>query len=316
MKTRRNVLVLGGSGFVGRHVTQKLVDSGHQVRSVSRRDGDLDLRRPEHFHALLDQVPNVEVIVNCAAHVGSLVYVTDQAATVVDDNMRLLLSMYRVIAERRTRVAILNPVANCAFPGDLARYCEGDLWKGPLHPSVMSYGSTRRMMLVLSDCYRMQHDIRSVNLFVPNMYGPFESTDPTKAHALSALVSKVVKARREGLPSIQVWGTGVAVREWLFAPDFARVVDEILRRGEDGFVESALNIGQSSGLSVRALLEIIVDVTGYAGEIVWDRTKPDGAPVKVMDDVRFRQKFPEFVFTPLQDGIAKTAAYYDSVYPY
>ncbi|MCG5053725.1 MAG: NAD-dependent epimerase/dehydratase family protein [Myxococcales bacterium] len=311
MTAEKNFMVLGASGFVGRHVVDALKKSGFEVSAISRKD--CDLRDVGQVKRLLASTP-CRVIVNCAAHVGSLVYVTEQAATVVEDNMRLLLALYRATAEVSPETLIVNPVANCAFPAHLEKFTEGDLWSGPLHRSVMSYGSTRRMMMILSECFEMQHGVKSLSLFVPNMYGPYESTDPTKAHALSALVSKVVKAKRLGERKLEVWGTGIAIREWLYAPDFARIVAEVL--GEDLALPAAFNVAQASGLSVRELVDILVEETGFSGEIIWDRSKPDGAPIKVMDDELFRRVFPAFKFTPIREGIASTASYYESVFPY
>jgi len=133
---------------------------------------------------------------------------------------------------------------------------------------------------------------------------------------MNALVSKLVKARTEGLNRFDVWGTGVAVREWLFAPDFARVVTEVVARlGTDRF-DQPFSVAQKHGWSVREIVDTLVDELGFDGEIAWDRTKPDGAPRKVMDDARFRSLFPEFRFTGLREGIRQTVAFYRSAYPY
>jgi len=172
------------------------------------------------------------------------------------------------------------------------------------------------MMVVLGECYARQYGIRTVNFLVPNMYGPYDSANPDKAHALNALVAKVVKAVNEGRKSVQVWGTGTAIREWLYAPDFARFVIEAMERlREDAFVDP-LNVAQNSGHSVSDIVQIITEEAEFAGEIDWDRSKPDGASCKVMDDTRFRSVFPDFAFTDFRMGIRQTMEYYRSVYPY
>jgi GDP-L-fucose synthase len=308
------ILLLGGSGFAGQNVQQAFRDTGHILLSQSRATG-LDLTdQSATVAAFRDFAP--DVVLNCAAVVGSLNYVTQKAAEVVDSNLRMILNVYRATQLAAPRAVVVNPVANCAFPGDLEVYREDDLWAGEPHQSVLSYGSTRRMMVVVSQCYGMQHGVRSVNLFVPNMYGPFDSTDPNKSHAMNALVSKLVKARAEGLSRFEVWGTGAPVREWLYAGDFARVLLETLGRiGTEPF-DHPINIGQRHGWSVREIVDVLVDELGFTGEVAWDRTRPDGAPRKVMDDARFRKFFPDFAFTGLRDGIRKTIAYYESVYPY
>ena len=307
------VLVLGGHGFAGRSVVTALLDAEHEVSVASRRDG-LDLTSLDQTLAWFTaQKP--DVVVNCAALVGSLNFVTERAAEVVDTNLRMLTNIYRALAERLPHAVLIQPVANCAFPGELTLYREQDLWLGPIHRSVLSYGATRRMMTVLAECYAMQHNIRTITLFTPNKYGPFDSPDPNKAHALNALCARVVKAD-VAHSDITAWGTGAPVREWLYAGDFARVVTAVLDELTDPRWDTPFNIGQKDGMSIAALLDLVIASAAYKGAVHWDRDKPDGAPRKVMDDALFRQLLPNFAFTPLAEGIEETVAWYRSIYPY
>lgn len=308
------ILLLGGHGFVGKNVVEAFKDTEHRIIPFSRRDG-LDLIDYGSTKKYFDEI-RPEIIINCAAKVGSLNYVTQEAAEIVDVNMRMLLNIYKVAQEVIPNVILINPIANCAFPGHLDSYTEDSLWKGKIHQSVLSYGSTRRMMTVISECYEMQYGFRSINFFVPNMYGPYDSTDPNKAHALNALVGKVVKAKIEKKKEIEVWGSGIAIREWLYAKDCGIIFVESVKRKDDfGFAEP-INIGQNFGLSIRELIEIIINGVGFKGNVVWNRGMPDGAPRKVMDDTRFRKLFPEFKFTDFHTGIRETIKYYESIYPY
>ncbi|HVN96299.1 MAG TPA: NAD-dependent epimerase/dehydratase family protein, partial [Syntrophorhabdaceae bacterium] len=296
------ILILGGHGFVGTNVAQVLREGGHEVIPISRADG-VDLIDFESAKACFKSVAP-DVTVNCAAKVGSLNLVTEQAADIVDMNMRMLVNIYRAAHESAPGTCLINPVANCAFPGHLESYTEDRLWDGNIHRSVLSYGSTRRMMLILSECYLMQYGFKTVSFFVPNMYGPYDSTDPNKAHALNALISKVVRIQAEDGNRIEVWGSGVAIREWLFARDFGRIVLETIDRlGSYGFAEP-VNVGQNFGLSVRELVDMILGKMGCNCKVTWNRAMPDGAPRKVMDDTRFRKIFPAFQFTDLKQGIS------------
>jgi GDP-L-fucose synthase len=308
------VLVLGATGFVGRHVVEVLTAGGLEVHQASRKLG-VDLRSSAQCQILLDKV-QPEWIVNCAAHVGSLNYVTQQAAEVMLDNARMLLSMYEAVALRCPQAVVINPIANCAFPGDARTYVEDEWMSGPIHPSVLSYGATRRFLWYLGESFNMQHQVRSIYLFVPNMYGPYDSTDPNKAHALNALISKFVKAEREGQDVLEIWGTGVAIREWLYAGDYARIVLEVVLNPRIRGLGEPVSLAQNFGVSVRELVDIIQHHFHYKGRIQFDPTKDDGAPKKVMDDTRFRKIFPDFKFTLLDDGIRNAIQYYSSVYPY
>jgi len=170
--------------------------------------------------------------------------------------------------------------------------------------------------MALSECFYMQHHIRTISLVVPNMYGPFDSTDPNKAHAMNALIAKFVKAKKGGLNDVRIWGTGIAIREWLFAKDFARLICEIVGDPHRLGLDEPTNIGQNFGLSVREIATLIRNHVSFEGRVEFDPSKPDGAPKKVMNDQRFRKIFPDFVFTDISQGINETIEYYQSIYPY
>jgi len=302
------VALLGGTGFAGRNVRDELESAGMCVDTFSRTTG-CDLLDLPTAWAKLDAFRPTH-IVNLAAHVGSVNFVSDFAADVVDLNMRMLLNIYK-IAEHMRDTIIINPIANCAYPGILDTYDEASFWLGPVHPSVLSYGSTRRMIDVLSNCYSNQYGVRSSNVFVPNMYGPFDSTNPNKTHALNALVIKFVKAMKENSPEVEVWGTGKPIREWLFVKDFARIVRILIETNEK--ILSPINIAQNNGFSVDELVEIICKQLDYSGTIRKNTKYQDGSPKKVMDDTLFRQWFPDFAFTSFINGLAETISYYNGI---
>jgi GDP-L-fucose synthase len=309
-----DILVLGGTGFVGRTVVDVLRKAGIASVSGSLREGT-DLRDVNSTRELLIR-HRPKFVVNCAAHVGSLNYVTKRAADVIADNTRMILSTYDAIAAECPAAIVVNPIANCAYPANASTFEEDHWWDGHLHRSVLSYGSTRRLLWSVAECFLMQHGITSVHFLVSNMYGPFDSSDPNKAHALNALTAKFVKAKAANEKELVIWGTGVAVREWLYAPDFARVVLEVIQNPGMIGINEPLNIGQNFGLTVRELVDLIARATEYAGSIRYDHSMPDGAPRKVMDDRRFRKVFPRFAFTGLDEGLRATIGYYRAILPY
>ena len=308
------IVLFGASGFAGRNVAEMLRSHGADFVGTSLSVG-LDLRDPAATAAFLREHQPTHII-NCAAHVGSLNYVTEMAAKVVADNSRMILGMYEAVAQECPHALIINPIANCAYPAVADVYREDEWWNGHLHRSVLSYGTSRRLLWAAAECFQMQYGVRSVHLLTPNMYGPYDSTDPNKAHALNALISKFVKAEHSKQAELPIWGTGSPIREWLYAPDFARLVWDVLQNPDRPGLEQPTNLAQNDGLSVKELVNIIQQKFDYKGKLAWDPTKPDGAPKKVMDDTKFRQVFPEFEFTPFEDGIATTVKYYESVYPY
>lgn len=305
------IVLFGANGFVGRNVAEVLTENNLPFIGASRSTG-VDLRDSAQTSDFLSSMKPA-FIINCAAHVGSLNYVTQQAADVITDNARMILGMYESVARTCPKTIIINPIANCAYPAKADTFIEDQWWDGHLHRSVLSYGSTRRFMWTVGESYQMQHGIKSIYLLVPNMYGPYDSTDPNKAHALNALISKFVKAEKDNERKIEIWGTGIAIREWLFAKDFGQIVLKVIENPDTLGLSEPVNIAQNFGLSVKELVKVIKDAFNYSGEIIWDISKPDGAPKKVMDDRRFTKIFPGFVFTKFSIGIGKTIEYYKSL---
>ena len=308
------VLLLGHTGFVGRNVAEVFDDAKVEFICASRSTG-LDLRNAESTTEFLKDI-KPDYIVNCAAHVGSLNYVTEQASRVISNNARMILGMYEAVANVSPKTIIINPIANCAYPATSNVFVEEELWNGQLHRSVLSYGASKRFLWAVGESFLMQKDIRSIYLLAPNMYGPYDSTDPNKAHALNALVSKFVKAEQSRQEVLEIWGTGVAIREWLYAKDFGKIVLAIIQNPNRLGLSEPINIAQNFGLSVKELVDIIKANFKYSGQIKWDPSKPDGAPKKVMDDRKFIKIFPEFKFTEFTKGIENTISFYESVYPY
>ncbi len=312
MTSAAEVLVLGGSGFVGRNLCEVLADHGVEFASASRTSGIDVFDTAALVEVIQESVP--KYIVNCVAHVGSLSYVSTYPASVITDNLRLVLSVYEAVRQSGCEAVVINPIANCAYPGLGELYREQEFWNGRLHETVDAYGSTRRMLVAVSSAFRRQHSVRSLNFVVPNMYGPYDSADPEKAHALNALVAKFVRAASSSR-RVEVWGSGSAVREWLFAGDFGRLILEVVRSADVGYLDNheIVNLAQCSGFSIRDLVDMISRRFEDDIQVDWDLSRPDGAPRKVMDDTLFRTLFPDFEFTDLEAGISKTARYYRSL---
>jgi GDP-L-fucose synthase len=309
------ILLLGHTGFLGQNVERKLKDREISYVGVSRK-GDIDLRSRTQLLKILES-DTFDIVINCAAHVGSLNYVSTNSACIINDNTQLISAMYEAVRILGKDITIINPIANCSYPGHLSVYTESEWQSGAVHPSVASYGSTRRLLVAYADAYRLQYGVKSINFLVPNMYGPLDSCDPNKTHALNALVSKFVKADIERSNIVKIWGSGNPVREWLYVEDFADLILKVIIDPELKMeINTPLNIGQNKGFSVREIADAINEQFNNRLRIEYMPNMPDGAMRKVMDDRLFRCFFPNFEFSGLTEGVRHTIEYYVSQYPY
>ena len=306
---RLKVVIVGGHGFVGSAVVEKLQSMGHEAVPVSRRNG-VDLRDYAQVRDCFAAAAP-DAIINCAANVGSLHYVTTHAAEVAHDNVQMALNIYRAVAEVAPTARIINPLANCSYPGEGDIYRESEWWNGDVHRSVYAYGNARRMLGVLAWCYAQQHAIRSVNFLVPNTFGPGDHVDPNKTHALNGMIIRMLKAHKNGDESFVIWGTGRPVREWAYIDDVVRVLVAGLTIERD--LLEPVNVAQRHGYSISESAAMIAEAVGFEGNLVFDTSYQDGAPVKIMDNARFAEVFPGFVFTDHRDGILRTVRYYETV---
>ena len=301
----KRIVVTGGTGFLGRHVVRLARQAGHEVASLSRQEGcditDLDALTTR----LTDLTP--DVIINCAAHVGSVHYVSRHAADVVHDNLEIILNLYRGVQQACPQAKVVNPISNCSYPGDADVHYEPDWFRGPVHDSVLAYGYPRRTIYVVSECYRKQYGLNSTNWLIANAYGPGDYTDPDKVHALNGIIIRLIKAQQASQTSFEIWGTGKPIREWCYIEDAARMlVDSVAMDGQ----VYPVNLAQNKGYSIAEIAQIAAEALDYDVQFTFNTDYPDGAPVKVLDDRQFRQHFPTFQFTPLHDGVRNTIRYY------
>jgi GDP-L-fucose synthase len=305
----KKILVLGGTGFLGQHVMRLLKEKKQETVSLSRRES-ADIRVLEDFSKKLKEI-NPDVIINCAAHVGSVHYATQFAADVIDDNMRIVLNIYKGAKEACPKAKIINPISNCSYPGEADTHYEPDWEMGPVHDSVLAYASVRRMIYAVSECYCKQYKLKTVNWLIANAYGPGDYTDPNKVHALNGIIIRLIEAQKAGEKSFEIWGSGKPIREWVYIEDVAK----ILVQSVDGIEEQVypINLAQNKGYSILEVAELASKIMDYKVEFTFNTKYADGAPFKILDDRQFRAKYPDFKFMPLEEGIKNTIRYYKGI---
>ena len=299
------VLILGSTGFIGKNLLNRLKEENFEVFTAERSSG-VDIRSYDQIKSKILRV-QPEVIYNLASHGGSVHYVRTKAAEVYHDNVQMALNLYKAVSEINPKIKIIQPFSNCSYPGKSNLQKEQEWLDGDVHPSVFSFGNSKRSIFYLSKCFKEQYGIRSVNILFPNTYGPGDSLDPNHTHALNGMVIRMLAAQKNGDKEFVVWGTGSPIREWAYIDDFIEVLIRSLNiQGQ----EYPINMGQEKGYSIAESAKLIKKACGYKGEIVFDTSYRDGDPIKVMSQKKFNVAFENFKFFDHYEGILNTVNYY------
>ena len=312
------IIVLGGFGFLGQHINQILkkdITNNNEYISASKRNG-LDLRELNKTKEFLNShQPNI--IVHCAADVGNLNYVYENAGDVFYNNVLMYLNLYKAISDLNLNTTVINTISNCTYPGSSGIQDEKEWWNGPIHDTVISYGGAKKTGFLISECNRIQNNIKTLNLIIPNAYGPYDHLNDERTHAMNGMVLRMIKTKRNAEKSFSVWGTGSPIREWIYMGDTARVIkiliDKIVNKDTTiNELPNPLNIGQENGISIKDTAKLIASKLNGDFELFFDATKKDGAPKKVLKGDNFKKHFPNFEFTPYDVGLKETITWYEN----
>ena len=305
---KKRVVVTGGAGFLGSFVVEKLVARGCKEVFVPRsRDYSL-VERDACRRLYQDARP--DVVIHLAARVGGIGANRENPGSFFYDN---LMMGVQLMEEGRLRglekFVALGTI--CAYPKFTpVPFREEELWNGYPEETNAPYGLAKKMLLVQSQAYRAQYGFNSIYLLPVNLYGPGDNFDPGSSHVIPALIKKCMDAIDSGSPSITVWGTGTATREFLYAEDAA---EGILLATERYEKDAPVNLGAGFEISIKDLVLLIARLTGFKGEITWDATKPDGQPRRCLDTSRAAREFGFRATTTFEDGLKKTIEWYRAV---
>ena len=303
--TTTRLLVTGGAGFLGAHVVGKLRARGYSEISVPRsREYDLtdvhDVKR-----VLRDTTP--DIIIHLAAVVGGIGANRERPGEFFYKN--LIMGAQLMEHARLHGVAKFVAIGTiCAYPKFAPiPFREEDLWVGYPEETNAPYGLAKKMLLVQAQAYRDQYGFNAIYLLPVNLYGPGDNFDPASSHVIPALIKKCCDAITSGQREIVVWGTGKATREFLYVEDAAEGIVLATERYEK---PDPINLGAGFEISINDLVHLIAKLTGFAGTITWDTTKPDGQPRRCLDTSRAAQEFGFKATTPFEAGLRNTIEWY------
>jgi GDP-L-fucose synthase len=301
----RRVMVTGGGGFFGSFVVDRLRAEGVKQVFVPRRR-DYDLVDPEAVRRAYRD-GNPDIVIHLAAVVGGIGANLKHPGQFFYEN--LMMGTQVMEEGRRHGVEKLVAIGTvCSYPKFTPLpFREADLWMGYPEETNAPYGLAKKMLMVQSEAYRREYGFNSINLLPVNLYGPRDNFDLESGHVIPALIRKCLEAKRAGTASVACWGTGYPTREFLYVEDAAEAVVLAAERYEGS---EPVNIGSGAEISTRGLAELIKELTGYAGALAWDATRPDGQPRRAVDTSRAAHACGFTARTSLKDGLERTVRWY------
>ena len=304
-----NVLVTGGGGFLGSHVVDRFRAAGVEPFVARHRDYDLSVA-DDAARLFADAKP--DLVLHLAAEVGGI------GANMANPGRywyaNLTMGTNVLEQSRRSGIDKLVLVGTiCSYPKFAPiPFREDDLWEGYPEETNAPYGIAKKALLVGAQAYRDQYEMKIAYLLPVNLYGPRDNFDLASSHVIPALIRKMLEAQQRGEREVVLWGDGSPTREFLYVEDAAEALHLAAER-YDG--PDPVNLGTGAEISIRELAELIGELTGFEGEIVWDTTKPNGQPRRQLDVSRAEQFFGFRASTPFRDGLERTVTWYRSTLP-
>lgn len=278
MKKESKIYIAGHRGMVGSAILRKLENEGY-TNIIYKTSKELDLRNQEAVRAFFEQ-ESPEYVFIAAAKVGGIHANNTYRAEFLYDNLMMQTNIiHEAYKNKVTKLLFLG--SSCIYP-KLANQpiTEGELLTGLLEPTNEPYAIAKIAGIKMCDAYRHQYGCNFISAMPTNLYGPNDNYDLNNSHVLPALLRKFHEAKEVGSKEVVVWGSGSPLREFLHVDDLARACVYLMAHYDEA---GHINVGSGKEVSIKELAELIKDITGFEGKIVWDTEKPDGTPRKLMD---------------------------------
>lgn len=301
----KRILVTGGAGFLGKAVVAQLVAAGadRDLLTVTR-SRDCDLRT---LDACQRAVAGQDIVVHLAAHVGGIGLNREKPGELFYDNLMMGAQLIHSALEAGVKKFVCVGTI-CAYPKFTpVPFKEADLWNGYPEETNAPYGVAKKALLVQLQAYRDQYGFNGIYLLPVNLYGPEDNFDPRSSHVIPALIHKVHKAQERGDRAIPVWGDGSPTREFLYSQDAARGIAIATAHYDD---PDPVNLGTGLEISIRDLTELICELMGFDGELVWETDQPNGQPRRCLDTTLAKERFGFEAQVDFRTGLKNTIAWY------
>ena len=299
------VVVTGGGGFLGSHVVEELRRRGAR-EVIAPRASEYDLTDASRARALFAEA-RPDLVIHLAAKVGGIGKNRRHPGDFFRDNMAMGLNVLEAAREHGT-AKVVSAGSVCSYPKFApVPFREDDLWNGYPEETNAAYGVAKKALLVMAQAYRQEFGAKVVFVMPVNLYGPRDNFDLEDSHVIPAMIRKFTEAAARGDRTVGLWGDGSPTREFLYVADAARGFVDAAERYDD---PDPVNLGAGFEISMRALAETIARESGFAGEIAWDASRPNGQPRRALDVSRAKERFGFVATMKLEEGIRATIAWY------
>jgi len=304
-----SILLAGFSGLAGSAIYERLTKSFGNVIGINTKVLDLTDRKST-FEFVNDLKP--EIVIDAAALSGGIKYNDSQPVEFISKNLQIQTNLMDASHSANVKKFIFLG-SSCIYP----KHCpqpikEEYLMTGLLEDTNRAYAIAKISGLELIGAYRKQFGRPWISLMPTNLYGPYDNFNIETGHVLPALINRMVSAAQNGQKNVTLWGSGMAKREFLHARDLAAAVELSIERYDS---DLHLNVGTSKDLTIKELAELIARLSGFSGDILWDSTKPDGTPRKILDSSRI-EALGWHAQIDLEAGIKDTIEWFNSNHRY
>lgn len=302
--SKKKIVVTGGGGFLGQYVVEALKASGATNIFVPRSK-DYDLRQR---NAAEKVVAKADIIIHLAALIGGIGFIGQHPGEMFYNNA--IMGIELMEAARKARVKKFVGIGTvCEYPKNPPLpFKEENLWDGYPEETTASYGWAKKLLIVQGQAYKEQYNFSSIHLLPVNLYGPRDNFDRESAHVIPALIRRIIEARKGGKKTVEVWGTSAATREFLYVEDAAKGI-VLAAINYDSPIP--LNLGTGIETSIKEVAELIIELAGYKGKIIWNKSKPIGQPRRRLDVSKAKKLIGFTAKTRLREGLAKTISWYE-----